>query len=61
MAICGSDVQYNLIQVEQNEDQPSNPETASFDEYRIFSQMMRELHWAPVKRQSNNGGSAKRS
>ncbi|MEM1253118.1 MAG: hypothetical protein AAGI69_11840 [Cyanobacteria bacterium P01_H01_bin.21] len=61
LAICGSDVQYNLIQVQQNEDQPSNPETASFDEYRIFSQMMRELHWAPVRRQSSNGGSVKRS
>ena len=59
LAICGSDVQYNLVQVQQNEDQPSNSETASLDEYRIFSQMMKELHWAPVQRQSNKSGRIK--
>lgn len=48
LAICGSDVQYNLVHIQQDETQASNPETASLDEYRIFSQMMKELHWAPV-------------
>ncbi len=48
LAICGSDVQYNLVQVQQDEAKASNPETASLEEYRIFSQMMKELHWAPV-------------
>ena len=50
LAICGSDVEYNLVQIQQGEaTAPINhTETASLDEYRIFSQMMRELHWAPV-------------
>lgn len=48
LAICGSDVQYNLVQIQQSESEASNPETAVLDEYRIFSQMMRELHWAPI-------------
>lgn len=48
LAICGSDVQYNLVHIQQSESETSNPETASLDEYRIFSQMMKELHWAPV-------------
>ncbi|MEL6231233.1 MAG: hypothetical protein AAFR24_15085 [Cyanobacteria bacterium J06627_3] len=47
LAICGSDVQYNLVQVQQDTTE-SNAETASLDEYRIFSQMMKELHWAPL-------------
>ncbi|MDV3351079.1 hypothetical protein QGP82_20400 [Leptothoe sp. LEGE 181152] len=54
LAICGSDVQYNLVQVQQDDAQASNPETASLEEYRIFSQMMRELHWAPVHRASED-------
>ena len=50
LAICGSDVEYNLVQIQQSsaDASGSNAETASLDEYRIFSQMMRELHWAPV-------------
>ena len=48
LAICGSDVQYNLVHVQQDDSENSNPETASLDEYRIFSQMMKELHWAPI-------------
>lgn len=54
LAICGSDVQYNLVQVQQDEARAGNPETASLEEYRIFSQMMRELHWAPVHRRSED-------
>jgi hypothetical protein len=53
LAICGSDVQYNLVQVQQDEAKTNNPETASLEEYRIFSQMMKELHWAPVHRMSS--------
>ncbi|NEP60213.1 MAG: hypothetical protein F6K31_24955 [Symploca sp. SIO2G7] len=50
LAICGSDVQYNLVHIQQDELGTSNPETASLDEYRIFSQIMKELHWAPIVR-----------
>jgi hypothetical protein len=53
LAICGSDVQYNLVQVQQDEAKTNNPETASLDEYRIFSQMKKELHWAPVHHMSS--------
>ncbi|MGD1853724.1 MAG: hypothetical protein ACFB2W_05675 [Leptolyngbyaceae cyanobacterium] len=44
LAICGSDVQYNLVHIQQDD----STETASFEEYRIFSQIMKELHWAPL-------------
>lgn len=54
LAICGSDVQYNLVHIQQNDSEASNPETAALDEYRIFSQMMRELHWAPVTHSAQN-------
>ncbi|MEM6253226.1 MAG: hypothetical protein AAF821_09910 [Cyanobacteria bacterium P01_D01_bin.156] len=48
LAICGSDVQYNLVHIQQSEPSESNSETASLEEYRIFSQMMKQLHWAPL-------------
>ena len=53
LAICGSDVQYNLVHVQQDSTE-SNAETASLDEYRIFSQMMKELHWAPLRHSSGD-------
>ncbi|MEM7794451.1 MAG: hypothetical protein AAF579_08355 [Cyanobacteria bacterium P01_C01_bin.118] len=53
LAICGSDVQYNLVQIQQDEAEADNgadsAETASFEEYRIFSQIMKEFHWAPIE------------
>ena len=58
LAICGSDVQYNLVHIQQDEARASNPETASLDEYRIFSQMMRELHWEPLHYLSDDGNGA---
>ncbi|MBX2864506.1 MAG: hypothetical protein KTR27_13235 [Leptolyngbyaceae cyanobacterium MAG.088] len=53
LAICGSDVQYNLVQIQQDEAKTNNPETTSLEEYRIFSQMIKELHWAPVRQLSS--------
>lgn len=53
LAICGSDVQYNLVHIQQDGTE-SNAETASLDEYRIFSQMMKELHWAPLSHSSED-------
>lgn len=54
LAICGSDVQYNLVHIQQDESRASNSETASLDEYRIFSQIMKELHWAPLLQTSED-------
>ncbi|MBT9312500.1 hypothetical protein [Leptothoe kymatousa] len=47
LAICGSDVQYNLVHIQHAA--ANNAETASLDEYRIFSQIMQELQWAPIQ------------
>ncbi|MBT9314618.1 hypothetical protein [Leptothoe spongobia] len=52
LAICGSDVQYNLVHIQQGA--AENPETASLDEYRIFSQIMKEFHWAPLTQSSSD-------
>lgn len=52
LAICGSDVQYNLVQIQQNASDNGNSTTASLDEYRIFSQMMQQIHWAPLNHPS---------
>ncbi|MEO0867125.1 MAG: hypothetical protein AAFY17_01520 [Cyanobacteria bacterium J06642_11] len=48
LAICGSDVQYNLVNIQQHDADGDHAGTASLDEYRIFSQMMQQLHWAPI-------------
>ena len=55
LAICGSDVQYNLVPIQSDGAENDSSETASLEEYRIFSQMMRELHWAPIGHSSTEG------